>query len=106
MNKVRIWLNIEAIGDYIYAADAHQARAAVASRFLSGSAKKADLRIGNLVQILALAADLGKSVLALFPPKAWWLRRRLLTVIFSAELESKRHLTMGEPKEREHTTGG
>ena len=63
--------------------------------FLSGSAKKADLRIGNLVQILALAADLGKSVLALFPPKAWWLRRRLLTVIFSAELESKRNLTKG-----------
>ena len=38
------------------------------------------------MQILALAADLGRGVFALVPPEAWWLRRQLPAAVFSAVL--------------------
>ena len=63
MNKARIWPNIEAIGDYIYAADAHQARAAVASRFKADRPRKPIFESEILYKSLPLPLILEKVCL-------------------------------------------
>ena len=58
-----------AIGDYSIYADRLWACVAVASRACEMDwPKKVDIRVELLVQIIALALDLGRGVLALAPP--------------------------------------